>query len=494
MINLSSETAFSPIANVINGGIINAANGEVGSLNFNSLTLNDVLQLAVDVDANNGVMDTISASSFTGDGQINVNSFNLISGLNRPSIDIYFADDNLRNQVSTDVSRLSGKIYRYDVNYDSNTGMFTFRGGGSSAGGYSPSVLASPVATQVGGYLTQIETLHEGFFHMERYTKYTLNERKIAESINKYALADDDFAYQYSNVPETSQAFWVKPYTTFEKVSLKGGVGVSNIAYGSLFGGDSELYNLNHDWKGVVSAFVGYNGSHQSYSGISMNQQGGVLGMTATAYKGGLFTGLTVSAGASAGEAYTPYGTDNFSMLTAGIANKTGYNFEFKDGKLILQPSLFLGYTFVNTFDYTNSAGVSINNDPLNSIQIVPGLKVIGNLRNGWKPYASVNMVWNVMDKTHVMANDVRLPQMSVKPYVEYGVGVQKSWSESFTAYGQTMIRNGGRNGVALTAGFRWMFGGSSKTQRKKKDLVLKQSDKNTPLPQKTVIKTSKKS
>ena len=103
--------------------------------------------------------------------------------------------------------------------------------------------------------------------------------------------------------------------------------------------------------------------------------------------------------------------------------------------------------------------GVRISSDPLNAIQVAPGLKIIGNLKNGWQPYLGVNMVWSIMDKTNVMANDVRLPQLSVKPYVEYGVGVQKSWGERFTAFFQTMLRNGGRTGVALTAGFRWSIG-----------------------------------
>ena len=100
-----------------------------------------------------------------------------------------------------------------------------------------------------------------------------------------------------------------------------------------------------------------------------------------------------------------------------------------------------------------------MDSDPLHAIQIVPGVKVIGNLKNGWQPYLGVNMVWSIMDKTSVMANDVRLPQLSVRPYVEYGVGVQKSWGERFTAFFQTMLRNGGRTGVALTAGFRWTIG-----------------------------------
>ena len=47
-------------------------------------------------------------------------------------------------------------------------------------------------------------------------------------------------------------------------------------------------------------------------------------------------------------------------MLLAGLGNKTGYNFEFFDGGMILQPSMLISYTFVNTFDYTNGAGVRI--------------------------------------------------------------------------------------------------------------------------------------
>ena len=41
-----------------------------------------------------------------------------------------------------------------------------------------------------------------------------------------------------------------------------------------------------------------------------------------------------------------------FTMITTGIANKTGYNWEINGGKLIIQPSIFTGYVMVNTKDY----------------------------------------------------------------------------------------------------------------------------------------------
>ena len=63
------------------------------------------------------------------------------------------------------------------------------------------------------------------------------------------------------------------------------------------------------------------------------------------------------------------------------------------------------------------------------------------------------------MGSTQVMADEFSLPSLSIKPYAEYGLGIQKLWNDKYTGYLQAMIRNGGRNGVALTAGFRWILG-----------------------------------
>ena len=132
------------------------------------------------------------------------------------------------------------------------------------------------------------------------------------ENRNKYAINDNSaVSYTQSQIPETESAMWVKPYTSFEKVNLGGGLRVNNIGYGSLYGGDSDLYDLKHGFKGVISAFVGYNGSRQQYDTIDINQQGGSIGLTGSLYKGNFFTALTVSTGASAGEGHNYYGTDH---------------------------------------------------------------------------------------------------------------------------------------------------------------------------------------
>ena len=468
----NAQFASSTGINLQNTSVVNLGNNNfttnpspasIENLYFNKLTLLGDVDLDIDVDLKNEIADKVGAGTVYGNGRLilDQDSLNVVSDslLNNSSVQVAYGD--LANHVALDqgVTTVMGPIQKYDVSYNNGNLLFARQGGSTpDIGSVNPAVMASPVATQLGGYLTQLQTLNAGFYHMDRYTKYPYMMRLTAENSRRYAINDIP-SYRKGNLPETSNAMWIQPYTTFEQVNLRGGIGVSNVAYGAMYGGDSNLVDLGHGFKGVLSTFVGYNGSHMSFDGVSMNQQGGALGVTGTLYKGNFFTGLTVSAGASAGEAYTRYGQDHFAMLTAGVASKTGYNWEMKDGKFIVQPSLFLGYTFANTFDYTNAAGVRIDSDPLHAITIVPGVKFIANMKNGWQPYLGVNMVWSIMDKTDVMAQDVRLPQLSVKPYVEYGVGVQKTWGERFTAFFQTMIRNGGRTGVVLTAGFRWALG-----------------------------------
>lgn len=355
------------------------------------------------------------------------------------------------------------------MDYLKETGEFLFTRGASSTGNpsdnYNPAVLAPSVATQAGAYTTQLQTFNYAFQHSDNFMNIPYLERLSIKNQNKYALsptadATDVGTFSPLLTKHYHNGFWFKPYASFENIPLKNGPKVSNINYGTLVGYDTEMKTLKHGIDRVLTAYIGYNGASQRYSGVDAYQNGGLIGTTATFYKGNFFNATTLSVGASAGSASNMYGSENYTMLMAGIGNKTGYNFEFLQGKAILQPSMLLSYTFVNTFDYTNSAGLRIKSDPLNAIQLAPGIKLIGNTKSGWQPYASVAMVWNLLDDTKVTANDTRLPEMSIKPYVQYGVGVQKCFKDDkMTAFGQAMVHNGGRNGISLTAGLRWRVG-----------------------------------
>lgn len=454
----------------VNGGSIDLVNDNIQNVNLGKLTLNSDLNLYLDGNFATQQLDTITADGFTSNGKfINVAGINIMEPTEEKSFSISplgtFSDEAVKNTVASAIKYTGGPIsyspiYKYNVTYDPTTTMLNFARGGGDSSDFNPTVLSSSVGAQMGSYLNQINIYEQAFSNMDLMMIMPREQRNAMKYANKYASQGTGnggvITFSPNQIPEEDKGLWFRPYTTFENVDLNKGPNVKNIAYGSLFGGDTGLIELGHGWDMVASAYAAYNGSNQNYDGVTITQNGGSLGVSGAWYKGNFYTGLTANVGANVADASSMYGKEDFTMLATGVASKTGYNIELANGKFIIQPNFLMYYTFVNTFDYTNAAGVKITSDPLHAIQIAPGIKLIGNLKNGWQPYIGVQMIWNIMDKSKFYANDVSLPNMSVDPYVQYGVGLQKKIGERFTGFGQAMMRNGGRNGVALQFGFRW--------------------------------------
>ncbi len=456
----------------INSGTLNLINNGINNLSANSFKMNGNVNLLLDADLKNSIMDRLPSTTVV-NGLITVKGINLLSDSVSEKTYIPFANESFKDKVQTGVTTVGkavnneyqttafAPIYKYDVSYNPNNGNFLFsRGGGKSSTDFNPSVLSGSVNSQVGAYSAVNETFNYAFRHAD-YSFMPLPKR-IRTLANKYAITEIQ-SMQYEKEYPKMGGIWYQPYVNFENVGLSNGPKVDIQSYGSLIGGDSNFRELKHGWGTVTTPYIGYNGSSQNYSGVSTTTNGGILGLTQTFYRGNFFTALTVNAGASNGESNTMYGKENYTALMAGVGSKTGYNLEFNDGKFIIQPSLLMAYTYVNTFDYTNAAGIKISSDPLHSIQFHPSIKFMGNVGKGWQPYASVGMVWNILNETKFTANNVRLPEMSIKPYVEYGVGLQKSWNDKCSGFLQAMLRNGGRNGIALSFGFKWILGKDKK-------------------------------
>ena len=476
----------------LKSGSMSMVNDAAGVSALNSLTVSGDVNFAADVDLANKEMDRFTASEYgSHTGNLNVVGMNLLSDANMDEdvTAIYFAEPGLKDHVVNAVGELPGAyqtaytpIYKYNFIYDTENeydgkgdgGYFLFSRGGLNSGNdsdnFNPSVLATPVGNLAAGQAAMNEAFKYVFEHADAFTQLPAMERYAQINANKYAMSTDfnDNLPSYTDNLH-NKGVWFRPYTTFETMNLDNGPKVDAITYGSLVGFDGDFKEMKNGWSRVFTGYAGYMGSSLNYSGVDTSLNGGLLGFTETFYKGNFWTAITASAGAAVGESHSMYGKEDYTSLLAGVGSKTGYNFEFKDGKFIIQPIMFLSYTFVNTFDYKNAAGVNIESDPLHTIQLNPSVRFIANLKGGWQPYASVGMVWNLMNESKVTANNVKLPEMSVKPYVEYGVGVQRNWADKFTAFLQAMIRNGGRNGIALTGGFRFMLGSDDKDNDKPK-------------------------
>lgn len=325
----------------------------------------------------------------------------------------------------------------------------------------TPTLEIQTVAMQVGGYLTQLQTYDQAFQNMDATMMNRQKERKSESANNRYALLDagENAVFQPEVKFEDTRGLWARPYVGFESDKLSGGPKVSNVSYGTFFGGDTEMFEFGNGWKGNVGLYGAYNGSYLDYDGVGIYMNGGTFGTVGTVYKNNFFGGVTVNAGAQSGMASSILGDYNTVIITSGVAAKAGYNFEFKDGDIILQPSMMMSYSYVDTFDYKTSYGYKVTTNPLHAMQLEPGIKLIWNTKSGWQPYANVSFAWTLLDKVHSEIAGYRLPEMSLSPYVKYGVGVHKKWNNRFSLSEQTYIYNGGRNGVGLNMDCRWAVG-----------------------------------
>ena len=435
----------------------------------------------IDFDFDTEKSDEFIANVVAGDGKFVVSDVNLHGMPMVDYITVHAGDITTlgRDRATTENKDLPSFLtpIRY-INGKMKDGWLMFYPAGPRYRHFNPAIMAAPVAMQMGGYLSQLNSYEEAFKNLDMKMLMTREERQAWKFANKYAAANTPQVFSPLYLPEKDKAGWFRPYASFENVRMNNGPKVNNIMYGSYFGGDSNMYELKNGMDFQYSVYVGYNGSHQTYDWTGIYQNGVNVGATGIWFKDNFFTAVTANVGASFAEAHTMYGKENFEMLLAGFASKTGYNWELAEGKFIVQPSMLLSYTYADGFDYTNAAGVRVKPEALNALNVHPGIKVIGNLKHGWQPYASLSISWSVLDKTNFSAKETPLPDIGVKPYFQYGFGVQKRWGDRFTGFFEMMFRSGGRAGLALTSGFRWTLGKDKDSYSAKKTKVKTKNKK----------------
>ena len=460
---------------VLDGGTISVQNGVVSNIAMNSFHLKSDTNIKVDVDLENETMDNLSATNIPStviDNGTKLNITSMTNVSNNPNVDeatIFFTDlPNLTVEKIDSPERLNGTIYQYAVQKKSGQ-QIGLSGGGREDDvffhfnklGPSDNVTPKPIA-QLGAFLLFDNIYRQSFANMDMLSILTRDERETLKRYNRYSnMFDDEINTFYRDKrQEDYPSAFVRGFTNLEHVRMDHGPKVSNVTYGTLIGHESGLYELGRGWDANYAVFGAYTGAHQTYNGIGVWQNGGSTGGVFTAYKGDFWAGLTANVGGWAVEAHNDFGHEHFPMLGTGVAMKTGYNWRLFDNKFIIQPSYMMSYTFVYAYSHNNAAGVHIKQDPLHAIEFIPGVKLIANnFRNGWQPYLAVNMTWMTMEGGSFWADSAVFDRYTIKPFVEYGIGVQKHHGERSTGYLQAMVRNGGRTGVALTGGFRYAIG-----------------------------------
>ena len=431
------------------------------------------------VDLKNAKMGGIFASGstkYTG-GDVWLNSMLISTDSKYDVTHVRFVNSEMGDAVKDNLrqTKKMGPKWEYLVTYNDTeradhtgavgrNGYYTF----SRTGNVNPTLQATPADELVGGIAQLMQVYDYSFEHAELFSATMDNTR--SGHLRDYAVVTPVKGYKEAaavsssadscptNAAGQNRALWVRPYASYERMPLHNGPRVNATMYGALVGGDSSLREHASGWASVYSLYGTYMGSTLRYDGVRSRQDGLAMGGTGTFYRGNFYTALTGAVGTSFGRTNSAYGSEDFDMLIAGIASRTGYTLPLGSCKYVLQPTLLMSYTWVSTSDYTNAAGVHMSSDPLQVFQVHPYLKAIMFTDSGWNPYVTAGYVHNFTSGTQFRADGDKLPELSIDPYVEYSMGVQKTWDNGYTLYGQATGRNGGRNGAEVTVGVRWTW------------------------------------
>jgi hypothetical protein len=311
--------------------------------------------------------------------------------------------------------------------------------------------------TTVAQYMNQLSVDDLLFTHSMTLPSFK-DEDATGMSANRYASANPVFApYQYSR---KDGGLWVKMYGTFENLQMNNGIGqVSNNAYGTLIGADFGLKDLKHGWKFMPTAYIGYNGAHQTFHNVGAYQNGGQIGFLGTWYKNQTIIGGLVYGGAY-DNSMSVYGhSDDTFNYFGGAATKIAHNFRIhKD--FVLQPNLMAAYNFFGQQNWHSDFGqMGMMSSTLNGVNVAPGLNLIWE-KETFSAYATIQYMFNLNGAVGGRAGNVSLPHTEMeRGYIQYGIGFVKKFSDRVSGYLQAVIRNVGRNGLGFQLGFNIKLG-----------------------------------
>ena len=439
---------------LITAATIDMANAIIQEHNFNNLTINGTLNLAIDADLANKQMDTITANEDSDiQGKINVKAINILEDATENKTEILFTSSTVLKDKITAIKTVNSSLYKYNVGY--NDGYFIFDKceiNGTEV--INPIIAESQVATAVGGLITQKVILNQAFASIDSAFKnkkqnynQSSNDKNIKTS-NLYASSANLLYTEDSNKIE--KGLWIRPYTIQDTIKINN-ISVDNSAVGTLAGLD-----LSVGENSSLSFYIGYAGSTQKYEDIKVNQTGYVIGATGMLIKENYYLGLTANINFNKAESENDYGTDKFDMNMYALGAKAGYDIYLGE-KWIIEPNLTLMYGNINTPEYTTKQGALIDSQSTNNILIEPQVKAKLNLANGWTPYALVGYILNAGNKTKLVANNIAFDDMQISGYAEYGLGVNKSFKDSlWSCFVQVVGRGGDKNGFEGNIGIKY--------------------------------------
>lgn len=439
--------------NMTNNSALNAMNSVLNKYQIsNDMIVEGKNNLSIDIDGRNKVGDAFIINNLTSNtnGTLNVADFNFIgqAPIDRQFKIRVFDANSINDKVnftSTD-KEIFTPIGYYNLQ-SAGGGWYT-----SNMTRYNPQVFRGQVAT-LATYNNQLVIDDMLLNHVTLDSERTLAQSRNA---NRYASTLPQFApYQYK---KEDGGLWYKSYVNFENLSLTQGLKVGNNSYGSLVGADFPVINMKRGWKFMPTAYIGYNGAHQTFNGVGMYQNGGQGGFMGTFMKNDFIGSVLAYGGGYNNEMSVAGYTDRTGNWFAGTAAKLAYNLH-PTKHFTIQPTAFVSYNIFGRQNWgTDYGAMSMNSGLLNGINVAPGMNFI-YAKETWSVYATFQYMYNINEQVGGRAGNVDLASVKMEHgYIQYGLGVTKTWKDRLNSFFQIVFRNGGRTGVGFQLGLNYTF------------------------------------
>lgn len=452
--------------------LIHTMNGERNMSSIGELNIANQANFNIDIHARSNQItsnDQFMVGSMTGDGVARIDQWSLngdIFGWDAP-IDRNIVLDHIF--VDKDGNPLEGNI---EITRDATLtpiGWYQLNQHGSGAGAlysldmikFNPHVFRGQVTT-IAQWQNQLAIDDMLFTHSMILPSFKEEDGGVASSglmANRYAATNPLFApYQYSR---KDGGLWYKMYGNFENLNMNlSGLGrVGNNSYGALIGADFGLKELKNGWKFMPTAYIGYNGAHQTYPGVGAYQNGGQAGFLGTWYKNNWIIGGLVYGGIYDNVMNVGGHADNTFNYFAGAATKFAYNWRFHRD-WVLQPNFMAAYNFFGQQNWHSDYGqMGMMAGMLNGVNVAPGINLIWE-KETFSIYGTLQYMYNVNGAVGGQAGNVGLPQLEMeRGYIQYGIGFTKKFTDRFSGYLQAVLRNAGRTGCGFQMGFNFLLG-----------------------------------
>lgn len=400
--------------------------------------------------------NTISVSTKGETGVINISDFGFQGDLTGDGAPIskhirlgkIFDSDKIGEEVkftSTD-KEIATPIGKYRLNASSaNDGNYSL-----DLTSFNPQVFRGQVATAA-SYLNQL-TVNDSLFNKAQIRRYSPSYGDMFR--NRTALVEGIASYDRTL---RESEVWTEAIGNFETFKFNHDLDkVRNNSWGFIVGSDFGVKRLRRGWSWVPTGYIAYTGGHQTFNKVSADENGAQIGFMSSWMKGKFIETALINGGIYGTDMNVANSSEHAFGYFAGLASKTAYDIQVTHDFKI-QPALTLSYNMFGKQNYHSDYGnMHMKSGFLNGFNIAPNINFILQ-KETWSAYAQVSYAWNIFGGLNGRAGDVSLSSVRLaEGYVQYALGMTKSFSDRLDMYAQATFRNLGRTGVVCQGGLNW--------------------------------------